>query len=182
MGGLEPYENDEPVVTFLYLLLRDHVSPGVIEGLVCEVEVGAARASLLTNAYLAEYANNISDRLIRATELRMKAQAGELHRRMAPPVLREPPHEAEPVPTPLSEAAKADNEHSRERQRIEARAGAEGRLRAWVNAPMTIPLSRVIQQAFEAAEEGNALGFDLSEVLETVTILTDFAVPGSLDE
>lgn len=176
MGGLEPYESDEPLVTFLYLLLRQCVHPGDVEQAVCEVEQGAERVSLLSNAFLAEYAQNISDRLVRATELRVKVQHGELRKEATGGDTIDPTQPADvPAPAsaiPLSDRAEADNEESREHARMQARAGAEGRLRAWVNAPMTIPLARVVEQAFAAIGTSEERA-NLSEVLETVTILTE---------
>lgn len=77
MGGREPVENDEPLITFLYLLLRDRVAPGVVEQVMCEVEYGAKKQQLLTNEYLAGYAGNINERLVRAAEARVKALRGE---------------------------------------------------------------------------------------------------------
>lgn len=179
MGGLEPFESDEPLVRLLYLLLRDHVQCGVVERLMGEIEISASRGALLTNSYLGEYASNISERLIRATELRMKAQRGELHEAMT----GAHPDEPERLPFRREQSAQApiDDEHSREQARIHGRAAAEGRLRGWVNAPLTVPLARVIEQAFAAigTVEEHA---NLSEVVETVTILLESTLRSDADD
>lgn len=51
----------DPLVSFLYLLMRDHVTPGVIEGLMRDSKPG--EESRYTNGWLAKYAQDIADRL-----------------------------------------------------------------------------------------------------------------------
>lgn len=77
MGGEPPAHETNPFVVLLYLLMRDEVTPGAIEGRVHDLECSAhaelleASASVkhaaqgweLTNAYLAGYADNIVRRL-----------------------------------------------------------------------------------------------------------------------
>jgi hypothetical protein len=61
MGGVPPVYTEDPVVVLLYLLFRDHLAAGVIEGLVNEMANGLPVS--LTNRYLAYYADNIARRL-----------------------------------------------------------------------------------------------------------------------
>lgn len=65
MGGEEPIVVTDPLVAFLYLLLRDDVQPGRLERRAIE---GAGFSKLqLTNRYLAGYAENLARRLARLT-------------------------------------------------------------------------------------------------------------------
>lgn len=70
MGGEAPAETGDPLVVFLYLLLRDHVSPGAIEHCVLEIEGAPHESWTLSNAYLAGYAENVRSRLGRVHPLR----------------------------------------------------------------------------------------------------------------
>lgn len=63
MGGEPPVFTKDPAVIFLYLLLREEVSPGAIESRMLEVEEAAGQEIRLTNQYLAGYAMNIVRRL-----------------------------------------------------------------------------------------------------------------------
>jgi hypothetical protein len=56
------HKSDDPLVSLLYSLMRDHVQPGVIEKLVTEVEKGEIH-TVYTNGYLAQYARDIVIRL-----------------------------------------------------------------------------------------------------------------------
>mgnify|MGYP001558408865 CR=1 FL=1 len=48
------------LVSFLYTLMRDHVTPGVVEVLVRDAQVTPVE---FTNGHLARYAQDIADRL-----------------------------------------------------------------------------------------------------------------------
>jgi hypothetical protein len=76
MGGEDPAQTNDPLVCFLYLLLREHVSPGAIEERVTEIEGG--RSWELTNAYLAGYARNLAERLGRSLDISQEYQAKRL--------------------------------------------------------------------------------------------------------
>lgn len=52
--------SSDPLVSFLYLLMRDHVTPGSIEELVRESKPEEAQ---YTNGWLASYAKDLADRL-----------------------------------------------------------------------------------------------------------------------
>lgn len=62
VGGEPPVSTDDDLVAFLYLLLRDHVSPGALEGITVDIESWPG-GHKLTNRFLAEYAENIASRL-----------------------------------------------------------------------------------------------------------------------
>lgn len=56
--------DDRPLVSFLYLLLRDHVVAGAIEEMMLELDAQPdATVVEYTNGWLAEYAQDIADRL-----------------------------------------------------------------------------------------------------------------------
>lgn len=63
MGGEPSHAVADPLVVFLYKLLRDHVQPGDVEGAVLEAE--GTNVVALSNRFLAEYAVNIAARLRR---------------------------------------------------------------------------------------------------------------------
>lgn len=100
MGGEPATHETNPLVVLLYLLMRDEVTPGAIEGRVHELECSAnaelleAANSLaprgdglgwsLTNSYLAGYARNIVRRLGQAEQesraaLEERLRQGENH-------------------------------------------------------------------------------------------------------
>lgn len=55
----------DPLVSFLYILMRDHVPAGVVEGIVRDHAVPAQESggTVFTNGYLAFYAKDVADRL-----------------------------------------------------------------------------------------------------------------------
>lgn len=64
MGGEPPATTSDPLVVALYGLLRDHVAPGDMEQVVLGIEkCRPGFEFLLTNGYLAGYAENIARRL-----------------------------------------------------------------------------------------------------------------------
>ena len=56
----------EPLVSFLYILMRDHLPAGVVERIYQEHVAGTFSNSKFTNGYLASYAKDLAER-IRAT-------------------------------------------------------------------------------------------------------------------
>jgi hypothetical protein len=50
--------SEDPLVSFLYVLMRDVAPPGVIEELV-----GSRELTIFTNGWLANYAKDIAERL-----------------------------------------------------------------------------------------------------------------------
>lgn len=53
--------SDDPLVAFLYLLIRDHVHPGDIEDLMKKITKD--ETCEFSNGWLAEYARDIASRL-----------------------------------------------------------------------------------------------------------------------
>jgi hypothetical protein len=56
----------DPLVSFLYILLRDHLTAGAVEGIMMEhvEKVGANVTEIVfTNGYLAHYAEDLALRL-----------------------------------------------------------------------------------------------------------------------
>lgn len=57
-------DSDDPLVSLLYSLLRDHMHPGTLEALVRQIEGGAAGLyTRFTNGWLASYAKDLADRI-----------------------------------------------------------------------------------------------------------------------
>jgi hypothetical protein len=55
-------ESDDPLVSFLYQLMRDHLALGIVESLMADAE---RQPSLFTNGWLANYAKDMAERLRR---------------------------------------------------------------------------------------------------------------------
>lgn len=58
---MEKVSDDRPLVSFLYDLMRDHVTPGVVQELVDNspnIEI------VFTNGHLANYAKELADQLL----------------------------------------------------------------------------------------------------------------------
>lgn len=59
---------DSKLVDFLYTLMRDHLSAGVVEALVTEAQLGResnqVEINQYSNGWLAKYAENLANRLL----------------------------------------------------------------------------------------------------------------------
>lgn len=53
----------DPLVDFLYTLMRDHIPPGTLEELVHSASTYAAEDKKYTNGWLAAYARDLAKRL-----------------------------------------------------------------------------------------------------------------------
>ena len=61
---MKTYTTEDPVASFLYELMRDHVTPGIVERLVQLEEVRApGDVWVLTNGHLGRYAADLAKRL-----------------------------------------------------------------------------------------------------------------------
>lgn len=56
----------DPLVALLYDLLRDHIQPGDLEGLVRSASTHAGKPMIYSNGWLAAYARDIVQRLDKA--------------------------------------------------------------------------------------------------------------------
>jgi len=56
-------KSKDPVVAFLYLLMRDRLTPGAVESIMEQVEPAKGQRYRFTNGYLARYSKNIRNRL-----------------------------------------------------------------------------------------------------------------------
>ena len=54
-------KTDDPLVSFLYELMRDHVTPGKVEKVMSQTV--PFKETRLTNGYLASYAMDVAKRL-----------------------------------------------------------------------------------------------------------------------
>jgi hypothetical protein len=52
-----------PMVSFLYELMRGHVPPGVVEQIMANMEVERGKEVVFTNGWLANYAKDVAARL-----------------------------------------------------------------------------------------------------------------------
>jgi len=57
------HTSPDPLVTALYLLMRDHLPAGVLERVVAEAEGGVGNTITFSNGWLARYAQDIAHRL-----------------------------------------------------------------------------------------------------------------------
>jgi hypothetical protein len=56
--------SNDPLVAFLYVVLRDHVQPGTIESIMLNhVEYTTTGQSVYSNGWLAAYAQDLASRL-----------------------------------------------------------------------------------------------------------------------
>jgi hypothetical protein len=63
-GYAQAVESDSRLMAFLYILMRDHLPPGVVEGIMVDhVEVAAGMQHMYSNDFLAAYAYEIEQRL-----------------------------------------------------------------------------------------------------------------------
>lgn len=56
-------ESDDPLVSFLYVLMRDYLTPGEIEGIMEGQITPSLGATIFTNGWLAQYAKHVACRL-----------------------------------------------------------------------------------------------------------------------
>lgn len=61
-------DSDDPLVSVLYSLLRDHAQPGVLEALVIDIErsketCGVGTVTRYSNSWLASYAKDLAGRI-----------------------------------------------------------------------------------------------------------------------
>lgn len=56
------FNSDDPITSFLYTLMRDHCIPGIIEGIVRELEDSNGTA-VFTNGWMAQYAEDLAKRI-----------------------------------------------------------------------------------------------------------------------
>lgn len=56
--------SSDPLVAFLYLLIRDHIVSGDIESIMKEIENTTEDKYVFTNGFIASYAKNIKERLV----------------------------------------------------------------------------------------------------------------------
>lgn len=62
---MQSHRTESSLVAFLYVLLRDHVQPGDLEKIVQDDEQSEGEYFVLTNGYLAQYAEELAMRLTR---------------------------------------------------------------------------------------------------------------------
>lgn len=67
--------DDDPLVNFLYLLMRDHLSTGVVEGIV-QPDLQRGGLSQYTNGHLARYAQDLAARLTMREPIRWLSEPG----------------------------------------------------------------------------------------------------------
>ena len=60
-------DSSDPLVLFLYLLMRDHVHAGLVEQLMYDSQIASGGIEY-TNGYLANYAKHLANLLVPSTE------------------------------------------------------------------------------------------------------------------
>ena len=66
---MDNYKTYDPMVVFIYLLMRDYVTPGKVEKAIIDQELAEINGyCILSNGFLARYANDIVDRLRKEKE------------------------------------------------------------------------------------------------------------------
>lgn len=112
--------DDRPLVAFLYLLIRDHVVPGAIEEMMGELDAQPDGATVqYTNGWMAEYAQDVAERL----------GAGPAYGMPAPPRVEDHTAAGEPEPHRIGHAgdgAMFEYEHVDFDSRVLVRQGAAG--------------------------------------------------------
>lgn len=64
-----------PLISLFYDLLRDHIHPGDLEGLVQQLEKHSGKECHYTNGFIALYANNLVDRITKVGSSHLKQAA-----------------------------------------------------------------------------------------------------------
>ena len=80
----------EPIIAFIYVLLRDHVAPGKVEDIILSLPAAGVKTPY-SNGWLARYAADIAQRLLAPPVVTEQAPS---------PQAPEPPQV--PVPAPAS--------------------------------------------------------------------------------
>lgn len=60
---MDSYTVTDFEIAFMYVLLRDCLTAGRVEAIVEDLEKANSKSFILSNSYLAEYAENIVERL-----------------------------------------------------------------------------------------------------------------------
>lgn len=55
--------SEDKLTLFMYILLRDHFSVGLLEKIVSDIESSEAKVFSFTNGWVAQYAINLSKRI-----------------------------------------------------------------------------------------------------------------------
>ena len=55
--------SDDPIVGFLYILMRDYIPTGTIENIMIDHVEGKSKDCVYTNGWLAQYAMDVAKRL-----------------------------------------------------------------------------------------------------------------------
>jgi membrane carboxypeptidase/penicillin-binding protein len=69
-SGVVTYAN--PLTSFFYQLLRDHLPAGTVEKIVGDIVKEAGQSVTFTNGWLARYANNLADTVRNAEAINLK--------------------------------------------------------------------------------------------------------------
>jgi hypothetical protein len=68
----------DPLTSFFYQLLRDHMTAGDVEKIVSDIVQEAGKDVTFTNGWLAKYANNLADTLRNAETLNLKGSLNQI--------------------------------------------------------------------------------------------------------
>jgi len=93
----------DPLTSFLYQLLRDHLPAGEVEKIVCDVIAEGGVEVTFTNGWLAKYANNLADKIRSAATVKLKADLDKVWQE------EEKEEEKPAVKKPVKEALEDDD-------------------------------------------------------------------------
>lgn len=79
MADLPTHETTDRLTSFLYVLMRDHLPPGVVTEVAIDAYVGEGGSHILSNSYLAKYAEYLSRKLQAPLEEEEKSVSTETH-------------------------------------------------------------------------------------------------------
>jgi hypothetical protein len=74
----------DPLTSFFYQLLRDHMTAGDVEKIVSDIVQEAGKDVTFTNGWLAKYANNLADTLRNAETLNLKGSLTKIWQEETP--------------------------------------------------------------------------------------------------
>lgn len=70
----------DPLTSFIYELLRDHITCGAMESLVRNIIVESGKEVVFTNGWLAQYSNNVANTIRNASKEKQYDDADEVWR------------------------------------------------------------------------------------------------------
>lgn len=80
----------DPLTSFFYQLMRDHLPAGVVEKIVGDIVKEAGQSVTFTNGWLARYANNLADTVRNAEAINLKSSLDTVWQTQEAPEVEKP--------------------------------------------------------------------------------------------